>query len=110
MLAEVLTAIALSTGALGASDGWANYVAWEPIPEVALLVECESGGNPVAQNPTSSASGRYQFISSTWAWVTGAPPPAGAYPVWRQQEAFEKLWDDGRGASHWVCKVDGSTR
>jgi Transglycosylase-like domain len=30
------------------------------------VVKRESGGNPRAQNPTSSASGLFQFIDSTW--------------------------------------------
>jgi hypothetical protein len=30
----------------------------------------ESGGDYLAQNPTSTASGAYQFINSTWQWVS----------------------------------------
>lgn len=43
---------------------------YNPSPaETALLTlieHRESGGNPTAQNPTSSASGLYQFILGTW--------------------------------------------
>lgn len=36
-------------------------------PETALrIANCESGFNPQAKNKTSSASGLYQFINSTW--------------------------------------------
>lgn len=28
---------------------------------------CESGNNPLAKNPNSSASGRFQFIKSSWS-------------------------------------------
>lgn len=35
------------------------------------LVQCESGGNPKAQNPTSSASGLFQFITGTWLSNSG---------------------------------------
>ena len=30
------------------------------------IMMCESGGNPKAQNPNSSAKGLFQFIDSTW--------------------------------------------
>ena len=37
----------------------------------------ESGGNDYAKNPTSSATGRYQFIASTWAQVMAQHPNLG---------------------------------
>lgn len=74
----------------------------EPLPDVAYAIrECESGGNYTAENPVSSASGAWQFVSATWAWVTGLEPPASAYPAEVQDAAFLELWDEGRGASHW---------
>ena len=33
------------------------------------IVFCESGGNPAAKNPSSTAKGLCQFIDSTWAYV-----------------------------------------
>jgi len=33
------------------------------------IVMCESGGNPTAQNPKSTAYGLCQFISPTWEYV-----------------------------------------
>ena len=30
------------------------------------IMMCESGGNPKAKNPTSSAKGLYQIIDGTW--------------------------------------------
>lgn len=35
------------------------------------IMMCESGGNPTAQNPTSSASGLFQVITSTWGNYAG---------------------------------------
>ena len=62
----------------------------------------ESGGNYRAENPTSSASGAWQFIDSTWESVTGLPAPASSYPRQVQDAAFRKLWAGGAGAGHWV--------
>lgn len=42
---------------------------------LALIQQHESGGNYTAQNPTSTASGAYQFVNTTWQQVaqqTGA--------------------------------------
>lgn len=36
---------------------------YEILDKVAL---CESGNNPLAKNPNSSAKGRFQFINSSW--------------------------------------------
>lgn len=34
--------------------------------EFERIARCESGGNPGAKNPHSSASGTYQFLTSSW--------------------------------------------
>ena len=54
--------------------------------------QCESGGNYRAENPTSTASGAYQFLAGTWRDVTGLEPPASAYPPAVQDAAFTKLY------------------
>jgi phage tail protein X len=64
------------------------------------VIRAESGGNPVAQNPTSTASGLYGFLSSTWTAVTGLPGPARDYSVAQQQAAFQKLYAEA-GPSPW---------
>jgi hypothetical protein len=32
------------------------------------IAVCESGNNPLAKNPNSSASGRFQFIKGSWEY------------------------------------------
>lgn len=60
----------------------------------------ESGGNIRAQNPSSSASGKWQFISSTWAGYGGY---AEAYlaPESVQDAKARELWAGGAGCGHW---------
>lgn len=60
----------------------------------------ESGGNIRAQNPSSSASGKWQFISSTWAGFGGY---AEAYlaPESVQDAKARQLWANGAGCGHW---------
>lgn len=86
-----------------------------------MIADCESGDRradgsavPHSYNWTginqqgSSASGAFQFLDGTWDWVwrdlIGEPPPTArardATPE-QQIRAFDALWDNGRGASHW---------
>jgi hypothetical protein len=77
----------------GASNGWA-------IPEE--IVMCESGGNYQAQNPSSSASGAYQILDSTWAGYGGYTSAKDAPPS-VQDERAAQIWAGGAGRSQWVC-------
>ncbi|MDB5165246.1 MAG: hypothetical protein JWM00_136 [Candidatus Saccharibacteria bacterium] len=43
------------------------------------LADQESGGDPKAANPTSSARGKYQYITSTWQARASLYPPSGDY-------------------------------
>lgn len=41
----------------------------EVVPDILLkIAQCESGNRADAKNPTSSASGRFQFIKSSWEY------------------------------------------
>lgn len=60
----------------------------------------ESGGNIRAQNPRSTASGKWQFLDSTWRRHRGYAKARHA-PEWVQDERARQLWAGGRGCSHW---------
>lgn len=61
VVAAVPAALALGP----APEAHAAGADWDPI------IECESGGNPTAQNSSSTASGLFQFIDGTWAAYGG---------------------------------------
>jgi nucleoid-associated protein YgaU len=48
------------------------------------IARCESGGNIRAQNPSSTASGKYQFLDTTWRALGG---------VGRAKDASEAVQD-----------------
>jgi len=83
--------------AVPAPDGWIDlgHGIWGP----AILTEirrCESRGDYTAQNASSSASGAYQFLRSSWAWY-GHEARYGAYRAsdalpWQQDEAAVFTW------------------
>jgi primosomal protein N' len=69
----------------------------------ACIAKYESGGNPRAQNPHSSASGLFQFIDGTWNHFGGYARAMYA-PVSVQLQKFYIVWDGGRGAGNWVVR------
>lgn len=52
--------------ALAGTRGWGGGGQWAAL---SALINKESGWNPRAQNPTSTAYGLFQFLNSTWASV-----------------------------------------
>lgn len=60
----------------------------------------ESGGNIRAQNPSSTASGKWQFLDSTWAGYGGYAKARYA-PESVQDAKARLLWAGGAGCSHW---------
>lgn len=71
------------------------------LPSCEILA-CESGGDIRAENPYSSASGKWQIIDSTWGNYKGYPTASSA-PEHIQDERAAQIYDGGRGRSHWVC-------
>jgi resuscitation-promoting factor RpfA len=59
------SAVGLSGGVADAAENPQPTVNWQPI------IQCESGGNPAAQNRSSTASGLFQFLDSSWAAYGG---------------------------------------
>ena len=69
------------------------------IPE--SIVQCESGGNFGAVNPTSGAGGAYQILPSTWDLYGGEGDPEDASPQ-EQTDIAAQIWADS-GAAAWEC-------
>jgi hypothetical protein len=70
------------------------------------IIACESGGDPNAKNPHSSASGLFQHLARLW-------PERAAQAGFRGADVFDPaanvavaawLLDNG-GTGHWVCKA-----
>ena len=90
----------------GNCGGWEGTIAAhfpaDQVGKACRVMMCESGGNPTAANPRSTASGLFQFLDSTWVNTTGTPAPASAYSGPTQVAAAAKLWRSS-GWSPWVC-------
>ncbi len=67
----------------------------------ASIVQCESGGNYHAVNPTSGAGGAYQILPSTWRAYGGQGLPQNA-PKAEQDRIAARIWAQD-GPSAWVC-------
>lgn len=97
-----LSAMQALVRTVAAQRGWGSGSQWDALYN---LIMGESGFNPNAQNPTSTAYGMFQFLNSTWASVgaskTSDPwgqtvaglryianaygDPANAYAKWRSR-------------------------
>ncbi len=69
------------------------------LPPCCIMMR-ESGGDPSAVNPSSGASGKWQFMPDTWANYGGYPTAASA-PEWVQDQRAAQVWAGGAGAGHW---------
>lgn len=63
---------------------------------------CESRGSLTAQNPRSSASGKWQILDSTWNGYGGYSRAMYA-PEDVQDAKARELYAGGAGRSQWVC-------
>ncbi len=83
---------AVASSASGSSGGYT-------IP--SSIVQCESGGNYSAVNPSSGAGGAYQILPSTWQAYGGQGLPQNASPAEQGRIASEIY--ASQGASAWSC-------
>lgn len=70
------------------------------------IIACESGGDPLAKNPHSSASGLFQHLARLWPERAAQAGFAGADVFDPVANIAVAAWllDNG-GTSHWVCKA-----
>lgn len=71
------------------------------LPPCSVLA-CESHGNLVAQNPRSTASGKWQILDTTWAGYGGYERAMYA-PEEVQDARAREIYRNGAGRSAWVC-------
>lgn len=72
------------------------------------ILDCESGFNPVADNPVSTAQGGWQFLKSTWGWASEQSGfELDAYPAGPndpEQSTRLAAWlQDEYGWEQWSC-------
>ena len=89
------TATLVTTGVLAATPmvlttGAASAAAPPEVEEA--IIQCESSGNPRAQNSESSASGLYQFIDGTWKAYGGSTESAKDASVAVQKAVFQRAF------------------
>ena len=65
------------------------------------IVQCESGGNYSAVNPSTGAGGAYQILPSTWQAYGGQGLPQDASPAEQGRIASEIY--SSQGSSAWTC-------
>ena len=88
-----------------------RYFPPERVDEALAIVECESGGDPDATNPRSSAAGLFQFIDGTWAHASEQAGFAGASPHDPEANVAAAAWLVGYSLdvgdapwAHWTCR------
>ncbi len=80
-------------------SGSSSYGAGYSIP--SSIVQCESGGNYSAVNPSSGAGGAYQILPSTWQAYGGQGLPQNASKA--QQDQIAAQIYAHQGGSAWTC-------
>ncbi len=71
------------------------------LPPCSVML-CESGGNLTAQNPRSTASGKWQILDTTWNGYGGYDRAADA-PEDVQDARAREIYNGGAGRRAWVC-------
>ena len=84
----------------------AVYFRAEDVDRALRIMQCESGGNPNAKSPISSASGLMQHLGKYWVTRSAAAGYAGASIFDPTANVATAAWlrDQRGGWSHWVCR------
>ena len=91
-------------------EQWRSLVAqWfrpEDVDRALRIMACESGGNPNAKNPGSSASGLFQHLGKYWTARSAAAGFTGASIFDPTANVATAAWlrDQRGGWLHWVCR------
>lgn len=73
-------------------------------PDWSAIIACESGGNPAAQNPSSTASGLFQFLDTSWiAYGGGKYASRAKYATPAQQTEIANHAYALSGLSPWAA-------
>ncbi len=90
-----------------------QYFPAERVQEAISVMACESGGNPNAKNPTSTATGLFQFLTGTWAWSSVSAGWSGysrlnpeaniAVAAWLVERSV-RTNHPGGAWGHWECQ------
>lgn len=120
---EPVTNMTTTTSLASHNRHWASVEVWRPevteavthfggnsndVDRFLRIMQCESGGDPLAKNPNSSASGLMQHLTRFWqeraelAGVPGADVFDGNSNIW--VSAWLALAAPGGGWQHWVCR------
>jgi len=112
-LAERVLTVDRKIELYGGRDG--GVARWRPLVErhfeaadiewALHIVDCESNGDPLAENPRSSASGLFQHLASAWEARSEAAGIAGS-SIWDPEANVAVaawLFYEGGGKRHWTC-------
>ncbi len=102
---------------LRGAESWRSlveiYFPEDLVQEALAIIQCESRGNTDAVNPTSGASGLFQFLESTWSWASveagfgGSsrfdPEANVASAAWLVDVSIQTGHERGRWG-HWACR------
>lgn len=87
-----------------------KYFPADQVTKACSVIRCETGGtfSPTAENPSSSASGLFQFLDGTWQearqYVSGADQYARAsHAPAEVQIAVGAAWWSQTSWSQWSC-------
>jgi hypothetical protein len=87
-------------------QGGSDQQAWVA---AALVSGIESNGQPTDQNPTSSACGLFQFLTTTWiANGGGKYAPNACAATWQQQVSVYLTASQGNNFYPWAPDLGGS--